>query len=331
MKPAFQPFALRLGSQESGSPGKAKIDDPLPSWAASRTRQAILHFVERVTDRDGPEFVPPARRIATFDNDGTLWSEKPYYFQLAFAIQRIRTLAPEHPEWQEQQPFKAALEGNLETLLEDHEHASLKLLKEVEAGTTTAEFDQLVRDWLAKARHPRWDRPYTDLVFQPMLELLDYLRAHQFTTYITSGASIEFMRPWTEEVYGIPPEQVIGSSIKTKYEWRDGESALVRLPEISFVDDEGGKPVGINQRIGRRPIAAFGNSDGDRQMLQWATTGQEPGFGLIVHHTDAAREYAYDRDSAVGQLDKALDEAPERGWTIADMQRDWQIIFPFER
>ncbi|MGD8658056.1 MAG: HAD family hydrolase, partial [Desulfobacterales bacterium] len=276
------------------------------------------------------DFVPSAERIAVFDNDGTLWVEKPMYVQLAFALDRVKALAPQHPEWKDNQPFKAALEGDLKTVAAGGEHALLELIMATHAGMTTDAFAQVVTDWLASAKHPRFNRPYTDLVYQPMLELLTYLRANGFKTYIISGGGIEFMRPWTEKVYGIPPEQVVGSSIKTRFELKEGKPVLMRLPEINFIDDKAGKPVGIHMHIGRRPIAAFGNSDGDLQMLQWTTAGSGARFGLIVHHTDSEREWAYDRQSHVGRLDKALEAARKNGWTIADMMKDWKIIFPFQ-
>ena len=309
----------------------AQTYDPLPSWNDGASKKAIIGFVEDVSSEGGMRFVPPAQRIAVFDNDGTLWSEQPMYFQLSFALDRVKALAPMHPEWNNKQPFKAVLEGDLEKVLAGGEHALLELIMATHAGNTTEEFSQIVKDWLATARHPKTDRPYTDMVYQPMLELLDYLRANDFKTYIVSGGGIEFMRPWVEKVYGIPPEQVIGSSIKTKFELREGRPVLLRLPEINFIDDKDGKPVGINQHIGRRPIAAFGNSDGDLQMLQWTTTGSGARFGLLVHHTDADREWAYDRNSSVGRLNKALDEAQVEGWTVVDMKRDWKVIYQFER
>ena len=302
--------------------------DPLPSWKAGPVKTGIIDFVGAVTDATGPGYVPPAGRIATFDNDGTLWSERPVYFQLLFAIDRIKALAAQHPEWKTEQPYKAVLENDMDALAAAGEQGLLQLLMASHAGMTTEEFSQIVTDWLASAQHPRFQRPYTELVFQPMLELLDYLRANGFKTFIVSGGGIEFMRPWVEAVYGIPPEQVVGSSIKTQYEMRDGVPVLVRLPEVNFIDDKAGKPVGINQHIGRRPIAAFGNSDGDLQMLQWTAAGDGPRFMLIVHHTDDKREWAYDRDSHVGRLDKALVEADKNGWTVVDMQRDWKRIYP---
>jgi phosphoglycolate phosphatase-like HAD superfamily hydrolase len=306
-------------------------DDPLPSWNEGAAKKTIVEFVAKVTKGGGPEFVPPAERVATFDNDGTLWAEQPLYFQFLFAIDRVKALVPKHPEWKERQPFKAVLEGDVKTALAGGEKALLELIMASHAGMTTEEFEQIVKDWLATARHPKTKQPYTAMAYQPMLELLAYLRANGFKIYIVSGGGIEFMRPWTERVYGIPPEQVIGSSIKVKYELRDGEPVLVRLAEMDFIDDKAGKPVGIHKFIGRRPIAAFGNSDGDLQMLQWTAVGSGPRFMGLVHHTDAAREWAYDRQSSIGRLDKALDEAKERGWTVVDMKRDWKVIYPFQK
>ena len=304
---------------------------PLASWNDGTAKQAIIDFVAAVTKKGGPDYVPPAERIAVFDNDGTLWSEKPAYFQLLFAIDRIKALAPQHPEWKTQQPFKAVLENDIKALAASGEKGLIQLVMASHAGMTTDEFEQIVTDWLATAKHPKFKRPYTELVYQPMLDLLQYLRDNGFKTFIVSGGGIEFMRPFTEKVYGIPPEQVIGSSIKTKFEMQDGKPVLVRLPEIFFIDDKAGKPVGIQKFIGRRPIAAFGNSDGDLQMLQWTTAGKGKRFGLIVHHTDSEREYAYDKESHVGRLDKALDEAASKGWTVVDMKQDWKAIYPQER
>ena len=304
--------------------------EPLPSWNESESRNQIVSFVGAVTDPGSPDFVPADARIAVFDNDGTLWSEQPVYFQLLFAIDRVKTLAPEHPEWRERQPFQAVLEGDLRALAESGERGLLELVMATHAGMTTDEFSTIVEDWIGTARHPTSNRLYTEMVYQPMLELLEYLRANGFKTYIVSGGGIEFMRPWVERVYGIPPEQVIGSSIKTRFELRDGEPVLVRLPEINFIDDKAGKPVGIHQHIGRRPIAAFGNSDGDLQMLQWTTAGEGRRLGVIIRHTDAEREWAYDRDSHIGRLDKALDEAAERGWVVVDMKDDWGRVYGFD-
>jgi len=307
-----------------------KPGDPLPSWNEGSIKLAITGFVTSVTTEGVATYVPPAERIAVFDNDGTLWSEQPAYFQLSFAIDRIRALAPEYPEWQTQQPFKAAIEGDMATIAAAGEHGLLQLLMASHAGNTTDEFRQIARDWLATAHHPRFDRRYNELVYQPMLELLDYLRANGFKTFIVSGGGVEFMRVWTEEVYGIPPEQVVGSSIKTRFELRDGVPVLVRLPEIDFVDDKALKPVAINLHIGRRPIFAFGNSDGDHQMLQWTAAGSGPRFAGLVHHTDEVREWAYDRESHIGRLDQALVEARAKDWVIVDMKSDWNRVYPFE-
>lgn len=306
----------------------AHAGDLLPSWNDGPGKQAIVSFVEKVTRPGGASYVPPAERIAVFDNDGTLWSEQPVYFQLLFAVDRVKALAPHHPEWKDQEPFASLLKGDVKGALAGGERAVAEIVMVTHAGMTTAEFEQIVKEWIAAARHPKTGKLYTEMVYQPMLELLAYLRANGFTTFIVSGGGIEFMRPWAERVYGIPPEQVIGSSIKTKYEVRDGRPVLVRLPEIDFIDDKAGKPVGIHSRIGRRPLAAFGNSDGDLQMLQWTAAGSGPRFMLLVHHTDAEREWAYDRKSHVGRLDKALDEAAARGWTVVDMKKDWKVVYP---
>ena len=302
--------------------------DPLPSWKDGSSKQAIFSFVERVTKQNTPNFVSPAERIAVFDNDGTLWAEQPIYFQLAFAIDRVKTLAPKHPEWEDQEPFASLLKGDIKGALTGGKKAIAEIIMVTHAGMTTDEFAAIVRRWTATARHPKTGKLFTKMVYQPMLELLDYLRANGFKTFIVSGGGIEFMRPWTEEVYGIPPEQVVGSSIKTKYEVRDGKSVITRLPELNFIDDKEGKPVGINRHIGRRPIFACGNSDGDFQMLEWTTSGSGPRFGLIVHHDDAEREWAYDRDSHIGKLDRGLNEAPKRGWTLVSIKDDWNVVFP---
>jgi phosphoglycolate phosphatase-like HAD superfamily hydrolase len=305
--------------------------DPLPSWNDGPAKQSIVAFVQKVTDRTDPQFVPPEQRIATFDNDGTLWSEQPIYFQFAFALARVKALAPKHPEWKTQQPFKAVLDGDMNALAASGEKGMVQLLLATHTGMTTDEFTRIVVDWMATARHPRFKRSYTELVFQPMLELLTHLRANGFKTYIVSGGTVEFMRPWTERVYGIPPEQVIGTSFVTTYKLDpNGKPVLLRQPKIDFVDDGPGKPVNIQKVIGRRPLLAFGNSDGDLQMLQWTAGGEGARLMGIVHHTDAAREWAYDRQSRVGRLDKALDEAKSRGWTVVDMKADWQKIFAFE-
>ncbi|HSC29289.1 MAG TPA: HAD family hydrolase [Vicinamibacterales bacterium] len=313
-----------------GGAAHAQPADSLPSWHDGAAKAAIVEFVEAVTTEGGADYVPADERVAVFDNDGTLWTEQPIYTQLAFALDRIRALAPEHPEWREQQPFKAVLEDDLEALKAAGMEGVVELVMASHAGMTTDEFAEIVEDWIDAAAHPRFERRYTELVYQPMLELLDYLRANEFETYIASGGGIEFMRPWTGEIYGIPPEQVIGSSIKTVYDVRDGEPVLVRQPEIDFIDDKDGKPVGIHKFIGRRPIAAFGNSDGDLQMLQWTTAGDGRRLGLIVRHDDALREYAYDRDSHIGRLDQALAAAEAEGWVVVSMEDDWMTIFPEE-
>lgn len=308
-------------------------DDPLPSWNDTATKEAIISFVQKVTTESSPDFVPTAERIATFDNDGTLWSEKPMYFQFLFALDRVKQLAPQHPEWKTKEPFASLLKGDMKTVLAGGEKAAAEIIMVTHAGMTTDQFEAIVQDWITTARHPQTGRLLTEMVYQPMLELLGYLRANGFKTFIVSGGGIEFMRPWTERVYGIPPEQIVGSSIKTQFELRDGKPVLLRLPEIDFIDDKAGKPVGINAHIGRRPIFAAGNSDGDLQMLQYTTIARGPDdtttrFGLIVHHTDAEREWAYDRDSHIGNLDKALDDASRHGWTIVNMKQDWRRIYP---
>ena len=310
--------------------GCAVPRDPLPSWNDGPNKRAILDFVASVTTPGSANFVPQEERIATFDNDGTLWSEQPMYFQLVFALDRVKELAPQHPEWRQKQPFKAALEGDLKTVFSSGNHGLLELVLETHSGMTTEEFTQVVKDWFATAKHPRFNRPYNECVYKPMLELLVHMRANGFKTFIVSGGGIEFMRPWTEQVYGIPPEQVVGSSIKTKFEMRDGKPVLVRLPEINFIDDKADKPVGINRHIGRRPIAAFGNSDGDLQMLQWTAAGDGPNLMVYIHHTDTEREWAYDRESHIGRLDKGLDEANTKGWMVVDMKKDWKVIYPFK-
>jgi len=307
---------------------EAKASDPLPSWNDGAARKSIVAFVEKVTRPGSPDFVPPAERIATFDNDGCLWAEQPMYFQAFFAFDRVKALASQHPEWKDKEPFASVLRGDMKGALAGGEHGLVEMVMATHAGTTSEEFEQVVTDWITTAKHPTTGKLYSEMVYQPMLELLQYLRDNGFKTFIVSGGGIEFMRPWAERVYGIPPEQVVGSSIQTKFELRDGKPVLVRLPAVNFVDDKEGKPVGIQMHIGRRPIAAFGNSDGDLQMLQWTTAGSGPRFALYVHHDDAAREWAYDRESPVGRLDKGLDEAKANGWTVVSMRNDWKTIFP---
>jgi phosphoserine phosphatase len=310
------------------SPCAAASDLPLSSWNDTAPRKAIVAFVERVTTPGAPDFVPEPERIAVFDNDGTLWAEQPVYFQALFIIDRVRTLAPQHPEWSTEEPFASALKGDMRGLAASGEAGLVKLMAATHAGMTSEQFSAIVADWIGKARHPTTGKLYTEMTYRPMRELLDYLRANGFKTFIVSGGGIEFMRPWAERVYGIPPEQVVGSSIRTKFELKDGQPVIERLPEINFVDDKAGKPVGILQHIGRRPIAAFGNSDGDLEMLQWTCIAPGARFCLFVHHTDAEREWAYDRASHVGKLDRGLDEAASKGWTVVDMKQDWKRIFP---
>jgi phosphoglycolate phosphatase-like HAD superfamily hydrolase len=302
---------------------------PLPSWNEGLTKQSIVNFVRGVTTAGDPRFVKPEERIAVFDNDGTLWSEMPFYFQFAFVLDRMKAMAPQHPEWKDNPLYAAILADDMKTIAAGGIKGLLKLATITHAGMTTEEFSKIVADWIASARHPKFNRPYTDVIYQPMLELLAYLRANGFKTFIVSGGGVEFMRVFAEKVYGIPPEQVIGSSIVTKFEMVAGVPVLTRLPELNFMDDNVGKPVGINMHIGRRPIAAFGNSDGDLQMLQWTTASAGPRFGLLVHHTDPVREYAYEA-SSMGKLEVALTEAVARGWTVVDMKNDWNRVFPFE-
>lgn len=311
---------------------KAQATDPLPSWNDSAAKKSITDFVARVTTQGGSDFVPERERIATFDNDGTLWAEQPFYFQVAFALDEVKRLAPKHPEWKKKQPFKGLLEGDMKAVLASGEKGLLEVLTATHSGMTTEEFSNAVSDWVTSARHPRFKRPYTDLVYQPMLELLDYLRANGFKTFIVSGGGVEFMRVFAERVYGIPPEQVVGSSGVTKFEMKSRDNpVLVKQPKVEFIDDGPGKPSGINHFIGRRPIFAFGNSDGDQQMLEWTAAGKGARFMGIVHHTDAEREWAYDRKSKIGKLDKALDEAKRRGWTVVDMKNDWGKVFPEQK
>jgi hypothetical protein len=329
MKP-IRPIALTtLAALALTLAGRA--DDPLPSWNDGAAKQSIVEFVAKVTKSGSPDFVPPAERIATFDNDGTLWAEQPMYFQLLFALHRVAALAPQHPEWKDKEPFASLLKGDVKGVLAGGERALLEIVMGTHTGMTTEEFEKIVKDWIASVKHPKTGRLLTEMVYQPMLELLAFLRANSFKTFIVSGGGIDFMRPWTEKVYGIPPEQVVGSSGKTKFELRDGRPVLLKLPEINFIDDNVGKPVGIHQHIGRRPIAAFGNSDGDLQMLQWTAAGSGARFCLYVHHTDAEREWAYDRTSHIGKLDKGLDEAKAKGWTVVSMKDDWKRVFAWEK
>lgn len=302
--------------------------DPLPSWNDALPKAAITTFVGKVTKEGTPDFVPPAERIAVFDNDGTLWSEQPLYFQAFYIFDRIKFLAPRHPEWKDKEPFASVLKGDLKAALSGGEHALLEMAMATHAGMTTEEFDQVVGDWLATAKHPKTGRLFTDMVYQPMLELLQYLRANSFKTFIVSGGGIDFLRVFAEKSYAVPPEQVIGSSIKAQYQVRDGKPVIIKRPELNFIDDKGGKPVAIHHHIGRRPVFAAGNSDGDFEMLEWTTAGQGPRFALIVRHDDAEREWAYDRESHIGRLARGLDEAPKRGWTVVSMKTDWKRIHP---
>lgn len=308
----------------------ATAQDPLPSWNATAPKKAIVAFVERVTKEGSSDFVPVPERIATFDNDGTLWAEQPIYFQFQFALDRVKALAPQHPEWKNKEPFNHLIAGDMKAFLAGGEKSVMAVMAASHTGITTDEFDKIVKDWLRTARHPKTGRLYTEMVYQPMLELLTYVRANGFKTFIVSGGGVEFMRCFAEQTYGIPPEQVVGSSGKLKFEMRDGKPVLVKLPEVQFVDDKEGKPIGIETFIGRRPIAAFGNSDGDQQMLEWTTAGNGARFSLIVHHDDAEREWAYDRKSPIGKLDKAWDEAVAKGWTVVSMKDDWKRVFAFE-
>ncbi|EMQ96408.1 hypothetical protein D778_02298 [Xanthomarina gelatinilytica] len=305
--------------------------DPLPSWNEGKTKAAIIDYIKDVTNKESANFIPEIDRIATFDNDGNLWSEQPAYFQLFFAMDRVKELAKDHPEWQNKQPFKAVLENDMKTLIASGEKGIMELIMATHAGITTDEFELLVKNWLETAQHPRFNKPYNQLIYQPMLELLDYLRTNDFKTFIVSGGGIEFMRPWVEEAYGIPKDQVVGSSIATEYDYNNGAPVIRRLSKIDFIDDKAGKPVGINKFIGRKPVFASGNSDGDLQMMQWTDSNPYKSFQLYLHHTDADREWAYDRESHIGQFNKGLDEALEKGWTIIDMKNDWKTIYPFQK
>ncbi len=329
---------VSLGCRQEGAPSAPETAaevtsaiDPLPSWNEGDTKEAIMKYVTSVTTEGSPDFVPEKDRIATFDNDGNLWSEQPYYFQLQFAIDRVKAMAPDHPEWSDQQPFKALLENDMEALMAEGEAGLIKLVMASHAGMTADGFNVAVKDWLQTARHPRFDRPYTDLVYQPMLELLDYLRSNGFTTFIVSGGGIDFMRPWVEEAYGIPPHQVVGSSIAAEFDYNDGNPVIRKLPKLDFIDDKAGKPVGIHKYIGKKPIFASGNSDGDLQMLQYTASNPMGSFMLYLHHTDADREWAYDRESHIGRLDKGLEEAATNGWTVIDMKTDWKVVYPFQK
>ncbi|MCI0441825.1 haloacid dehalogenase-like hydrolase [bacterium] len=304
--------------------------DPLPSWNEGSVKKAVISFVTKVTTQGSSDFVKPPERIATFDNDGTLWAEQPMYFQFLFAIDRIKAMAPQHPDWKDKQPFASILKGDIKTAFAGGERAAGEMMAVTHSGMTTEEFQGVVKDWLATAKHPRFKRPYNEVVYLPMLELMKYLRGNGFKTFIVSGGGVEFMRAFAEQTYGIPPEQIVGSRGKLKFELRDNKPVLLKLPDVDFVDDKEGKPVGIQQMIGRRPIAAFGNSDGDLQMLQWTSAGSGSRLCFYVHHTDAEREWAYDHPSSIGQLEKGLVEAKAKGWTVVSMKDDWKQIFAFE-
>ncbi|MDH1010093.1 haloacid dehalogenase-like hydrolase [Pseudomonas nicosulfuronedens] len=329
-KPA-QPIARWMLLLLLGVSFVARAADELPSWNDGPSRQAIVDFVGAVTQEGGKDFVPPAERIAVFDNDGTLWSEQPMYFQVLFALDEVRRQAPQHPAWKEKQPFKAVLEGDHKALADSGMQGILAIVAATHSGVSTDEFIANARRWLASARHPRSHKPYTEMVFQPMLELLGYLRANGFKTYIVSGGEVAFMRAFAEEVYGIPPEQVIGTTLGSRFEDRNGQLSILRLPKLVHNDDGPGKPESIDSIIGRRPILAFGNSDGDLQMLQWTAAGKGPHFAGLVHHTDGKREWAYDRQSKVGRLDKALDMAKSKDWVVVDMATEWKRIYPFDQ
>ncbi|NWK55126.1 haloacid dehalogenase-like hydrolase [Verrucomicrobiaceae bacterium N1E253] len=302
--------------------------DPLPSWNNGGNKQAVLSFIKKTTTKGSPDFIAPSKRIAVFDNDGTLWAEQPLYFQAIFIFDQIKKRAPQHPEWKTQEPFASVLKGDTKKALAGGKKALLKMTAATHANITTEQFEQSVRDWLNTARHPKTKRAYNEMVYQPMLELLEHLRAKGYKTFIVSGGGIDFMRVFAEETYGIPPEQVIGSSLKAKYELRNGKPVIVKIPELNFIDDKAGKPVGIHQHIGIRPVAAFGNSDGDFEMIEWTTSGDGPRLGAFVHHDDAQREWQYDHPSHIGQLKRGLSEAPKRNWLVLSMKNDWNQIFP---
>ena len=322
--------ATEASKENNDNSGSVTVD-PLPSWNEGMSKKNIVDFVTRTVTEGGPDFIPVSDRIACFDNDGTLWSEQPLYFQFAFALDRIKAMAPQHPEWKTKQPFKALLEGDLKTALGGGEKAILEIVMATHSGMSTEEFEKAVKDWMAYAKHPTTGKHYNEMIYQPMVELLNYLRSNGYKTFIVSGGGVDFMRPWVERAYGIPPDQVVGSSGKVKYEVKEGTTALIKLPEVNFIDDKDGKPVGIHQFIGKHPVFAAGNSDGDYAMLQWTSTSTGyPRFGLIVHHTDSVREWAYDRQSHIGRLEKGLDDAAKYNWTIVDMQAEWNKIYPGE-
>ncbi|WBU63784.1 HAD family hydrolase [Paracoccus aerodenitrificans] len=324
----LKPFHLSAFLLTVATPLAAQ--EVLPSWTDSPRKAAIISFVETVTDEDSEDFVRAPERIAVFDNDGTLWSEQPYYIQLAFALDQIKAKAGDHPEWQEQEPFSSVLNDDLEGIAAGGSEALMKLIAETHGDYVPEDFRAEVGQWLHQTNHPDYGQPYADLTFVPMVELLDYLRENDFKTFIVSGGGVEFIRAISEELYGIPPEQVVGSELKLVLEERDGVPAVIRQGEVTFINDHGGKPIGIASHIGRKPIAVFGNSDGDFEMLEWALDGTRPGLGMIVHHDDGERAVAYDRDSLAGRLDRGLDEADAQGWHLISMKDDWRQIFSFQ-
>jgi phosphoglycolate phosphatase-like HAD superfamily hydrolase len=324
--------SLLAASFNSARQRNEALPDPLPSWHEGSSKKAIIDFVTKTTKKDSKDLIPIADRIACFDNDGTLWSEQPMYFQLAFAIDRVKAMTPQHPEWKTTQPFQALLEGDLKTALAGGEKALFQIVMTTHAGMTTEVFEKTVKDWMRTATHPTTKRHYNEMIFQPMVELLNYLRANGYKTFIVSGGGVDFMRPWAEQAYGISPDQVVGSSGKVKYDTLNGKPVLIKLPEINFIDDKEGKPVGIHQYIGKRPVFTAGNSDGDYAMLQWTSTaGGYPRFGMIVHHTDAEREWAYDRQAHIGKLERGLDDATKYNWLVVDMKKDWKKIYAFDK
>lgn len=320
-------LACQPKQNQQTNPVHSMQPGPLPSWNEGAAKSSIINYVETVTNETNPDFIKPADRIAVFDNDGTLWAEQPYYFQLQFAIDRIKSLAPQHPEWKQNKLIQAVLADDIHTVLSFGEKGLLELIMTSHTGITTDEFSNIVKEWINTAKHPKTGRLYKEMVYQPMLEVLEYFRANGFKTFIVSGGGIDFMRPWTEEVYGIPAEQVVGSSVKVKFELFDGKTVLVKIPEINFIDDKAGKPVGIHQHIGKQPVAAFGNSDGDLQMLQYTASNNLKSLCVYIHHTDSVREWAYDRNSQIGKLDAGLVEATAKSWTVANMKTDWKNIY----
>jgi hypothetical protein len=308
----------------------SKQTDPLSSWNNGTTKTAIINYVNDVTNPESKNFIAIPDRIATFDNDGNLWSEQPAYFQLFFAIDRVKALASKHPEWKTTQPFKSILENDMDELMKQGEHGLIEIVMATHAGNTIDEFENDVVNWINTAKHPTKNVGYDELVYQPMLELLQYLRANDFKTYVVSGGGVDFMRAFVTEIYGIPEEQIIGSRIKTKFEYNDGEPKIIRLPELDFIDDKEGKPLNIQKIIGKKPVFASGNSDGDLAMMQWTASNKLKSFMLYLHHTDSVSEWAYDRKSHIGRLDKGLDQANNNGWTVIDMEKDWKVIYPFE-